>query len=387
MKKIIPITICGLLLPGIALAEQQNAKEAEPIAEKKVEEVKEAKVQIAILLDSSGSMNGLIGQARTQLWDIVNTFIDAKVDGKVPFVEVALYTHGQGAAGENNDYIRKIQTLTRDLDQVSTDLFSLTTSGSNEYCGTAIMRAANELEWDDNPNTYKAIFIAGNETFHQGSIKAKDACKIAISKGIIVNTIYCGNEAEGLKTGWQDASLLADGKFAVINQNKQIVHIDTPFDDKILKLNGELNKTYITFNKAGVVKKELQEAVDTQNAVADKKAMVNRAATKSSANYYNASWDLLDAAENKEFDWEKLKKEELPKEIQELDEEGRNAWIEKKRGERTKIQKEIQELNVQRNKFVAEKLSDKKGEGELGNAVQESVRLQAEAKGYKFEKQ
>jgi len=192
------------------------------------------------------------------------------------------------------------------------------------------MRAANELEWDDNPNTYKAIFIAGNETFHQGSIKAKDACKIAISKGIIVNTIYCGNEAEGLKTGWQDASLLADGKFAVINQNKQIVHIDTPFDDKILKLNGELNKTYITFNKAGVVKKELQEAVDTQNAVADKKAMVNRAATKSSANYYNASWDLLDAAENKEFDWEKLKKEELPKEIQELDEEGRNAWIEKK---------------------------------------------------------
>ena len=41
-------------------------------------------IQMAILLDTSGSMEGLIEQAKTQLWKIVNEMALAKKHGKVP---------------------------------------------------------------------------------------------------------------------------------------------------------------------------------------------------------------------------------------------------------------------------------------------------------------
>jgi hypothetical protein len=47
-----------------------------------------AKIQISILLDSSNSMAGLIDQARTQLWQIVNSLTKVTKDGKVPQLEV-----------------------------------------------------------------------------------------------------------------------------------------------------------------------------------------------------------------------------------------------------------------------------------------------------------
>jgi len=385
MKTIIPMCVSGLLLFQGVVAEEVEIKEVTPQEQKKIIQ-KEPKVQIAILLDSSTSMNGLINQARNQLWDIVNTFIDAKVGDKVPFVEVAFYTHGQGSTGENGDHIRQIQPLTRDLDQISSDLFSLQTTGSKEFCGTAVLRATNELAWDSDPNTYKAIFIAGNETFHQGEVKAEDACKQAIAKGIIVNTIYCGNQDEGLKGGWKDAAVLADGKFAFIEQNKQIVHIETPFDDKILKLNEKLNTTYVTFNDVGRKRLKVQKEVDVQNEASNKKAMMQRVATKSTANYFNGNWDLLDASTGDKFEWGNIDEKQLPKELVGLTDEQKDEWVAQKREERKKIQSEIQKLNTERSKFVAKKSAESTDGDSLGSAVQSSVRKQAEAKGYKFTK-
>lgn len=105
----------------------------------------QAKVQIAILLDTSGSMSGLIEQTKTQLWKVVNTFIDSKQNGQVPFVEVALYEYGNSGLAAEDNWIRQIQPLTRDLDQISEDLFSLATNGGEEYCGAVIKKATADL--------------------------------------------------------------------------------------------------------------------------------------------------------------------------------------------------------------------------------------------------
>ena len=154
----------------------------------------QAKVQLAILLDTSGSMSGLIEQAKTQLWSIVNTFIQAKQNGKVPFVEVALYEYGNDGLNAENHWIRQIQPLTRDLDKISEELFALRTNGGSEFCGAVIKRAVGDLKWDTSPNTYKAIFVAGNEPFNQGPVDPASACREAIANGVIVNSIHCGAE-------------------------------------------------------------------------------------------------------------------------------------------------------------------------------------------------
>src|SRR6187399_1820752 len=80
-------------------------------------------IQVALLLDTSGSMDGLIDQARTQLWTIVNEFAKTKKDGVTPQLQVALYEYGNDGLAATDGYIRKILPLTDDLDAISEKLF------------------------------------------------------------------------------------------------------------------------------------------------------------------------------------------------------------------------------------------------------------------------
>jgi hypothetical protein len=252
-----------------------------------------------------------------------------------------------------------------------------------------IAEATNTLKWDHSPDVYKAIFIAGNEPFTQGSVDSSKACKDAIAKGIIVNTIHCGNEQEGINGGWKSGALLADGSFLVINHNAAVVHIETPQDSKIVALNEKLNKTYIAYGKQGARKLASQSAQDG-NALKKKEsgAAVGRAVTKASKNYWNASWDLVDASKEKTFDWSKVKDEDLPAEMRKLDLEGRKKFVARKETERGAVQKKIQALNEARKEFVAEKRRESavSGEETLDVAVTKTVRDQASKKGYQFKK-
>ncbi len=346
-----------------------------------------AKVQIALLLDTSNSMDGLIQQTKTQLWKVVNTFTESKKNGQVPFVEVALYEYGNQGLKPAQNFIRQVQPLTRDLDQLSEDLFSLKTNGGDEYCGAVIERAVKDLKWDPAGDTYKAIFIAGNEPFTQGPVSSLIACKDAIERGVVVNTIHCGANQAGLSGGWNQGALLAEGDYMVINQDSAVTHVAAPQDSEILRLNKRLNGTYIPYGKHGSARKKNQIQQDA-NAIAHAKsgAAVQRAITKGSKVYHNAKWDLCDASFKPGFDWSKLKKEDLPAELKSLSAEARQKYVETQIAERKAIQSEIQKLNVARQNYVAEKLLGKSqlGSQTLDQVVTKTVREQAEKKGYQF---
>ncbi|MFK7908984.1 MAG: VWA domain-containing protein [Akkermansiaceae bacterium] len=372
----VAITMAALTLQP-AMADKAEAKKPE-----------QAKVQIAILLDTSSSMSGLIEQTKTQLWKIVNTFIGAKQNGQVPFVEVALYEYGKSSLSKEEQWIRQIQPLTRDLDEISKQLFALSTQGGSEYCGAVIQRATDDLKWDNSNKVYKAIFIAGNEAFTQGPINASDAVKSAISKGVIVNTIHCGSEQAGISGGWKNGAMLADGRFLTIDHNRAVVHIEAPQDADIVKLNTELNKTYIAYGKRGASKMRDQAVQDTNAAAkAESGAAVQRAVTKGSQNYCNTSWDLVDACKQKDFDITKVKKEDLPKELQAMTMDQRKEYVAKKQKHRDAIQAKILELNKKRIAYVSEKrkeMAEKEGKTTLDEVVAQTVRAQAEKKGYAF---
>ena len=345
-------------------------------------------VQLAILLDTSNSMDGLIAQAKTQLWNIVNEFATAKQDGKAPRVQVALYEYGNNGLSEKKGWVRQVVPLTDDLDKLSEQLFSLKTNGGEEYCGWVIRDAVKGLEWDSSPKTYKAIFIAGNEPFTQGPVNYVESCKGAIAKGIIVNTIHCGPEQEGIEGKWKDGAALADGRFLVINQDAHMTSIAAPQDKDIAVLNSKLNDTYIAYGRGGSAGKARQEAQDKNAAAAPAGSTVlaTRALSKSSANYSNAAWDIVDRAKDKGFDISKLKDEELPEEMRKLNADERKAFIAKKTAERDALQKELGALATAREKFVAEKMKEKGKDDTLGVAVTKAVREQASKKGVVFGK-
>lgn len=350
----------------------------------------QAKVQIAILLDTSSSMSGLIEQTKTQLWKIVNTFIDARQNGQVPYVEVALYEYGKSSLSKEEHWIKRIQPLTRDLDEISKQLFNLRTNGGEEYCGAVIRRATEDLKWDPSSKVYKAIFIAGNEAFTQGPVNATGSVKSAIAKGVIVNTIHCGSEQTGISGGWKNGAMLADGKFLTIDHNRAVVHIEAPQDAEIVKLNAELNKTYLAYGRTGASKKRDQVAQDANAAAKPESgAAVQRAVSKGSANYHNTSWDLVDACKEKDFDVTKIKAKELPKEMQGMTPEQCKAYVDQKSKERAAIQAKILALNTERNAYVTQKrkeIARKDGVKTLDEVVASTVRAQAEKKGYAFKK-
>jgi hypothetical protein len=151
------------------------------------------KIQIAILLDSSNSMDGLIEQTRTKIWNIVNAISHVTKNGKPPILEVSLYHYGNDSLPSTEGFNRLLSEFTPELDVVSEKLFSIKTNGGQEYTGWVIDSAIKQLQWSNNKEDFRVIFIAGNEGFDQGSIPWQKAIDLAVKKDVLVNTIYCGN--------------------------------------------------------------------------------------------------------------------------------------------------------------------------------------------------
>jgi len=343
-------------------------------------------VQIAILLDTSGSMEGLIEQAKTQLWKIVNEMALAKKQGVGPKLEVALYEYGKSTIPESEGYLRMIVPLSEDLDRISEELFKLTTNGGDEYCGRVIQAAVKGLTWTPSNKELKIIFIAGNEPFTQGGIDYRQSCKEAISQGIMVNTIFCGDYQTGIQTNWKDGADLADGNYMNIDQNQKIVHIPAPQDTRIVELGQSLNKTYLAYGQAGEAKKERQAAQDQNALGSSPSVMVERAKAKSSAQYSNVGWDLVDAEKEGQVKLEDVKDEDLPAEMKKMSKPERRQYLDKMKKQREEIQKDIQKLTAERDKFVAQKKKELTGDNTLDAVMIKAVREQAEKKSFEFEK-
>jgi hypothetical protein len=349
-----------------------------------------AKIQVALLLDTSGSMDGLIEQAKSQLWKMVNELATSKKNGKAPAIELALYEYGKSSLSEGKGYLQELVPLTSDLDLVSEKLFGLTTNGGEEYCGWAIQDATKNLKWSASNEDLKIIIIAGNEEFTQGPIDYKKSCKEAITNGIVVNTIYCGDCEEGIRYMWKDGADRADGKYMCINQNDQVAHIETPYDSEIGTLNEALNKTYIAFGQTGKEKKARQLSQDKNAESYGASNNAERAISKSKkSTYSNATWDAVDAMEENDDFIEEVEEEQLPDEMKDMNMEERKEYIEKKGKERAAIQAKIQEAAKKRTTFIVEKRKEAAGDNKntLDAVMLKTVREQAEKQAFKFEKE
>lgn len=342
-------------------------------------------VQMAILLDTSGSMQGLIDQARSQLWSVVSDLATAKRGEQRPELQVALYEYGKSTLPRESGFIRQILPLTTDLDKVSEELFALTTNGGEEYCGWVIQNAANELAWSTNPRDLKMIFIAGNEPFTQGPVDYRVSIPAAIAKGIMVNTIHCGDRMRGIQGQWEAGAKLADGQFTNIDHNAAAHQIAAPQDAELASLNLALNATYIPFGADGREGWGRQRAQDANAESTGNSSNAQRINAKASALYF-CSWDLVDALREGQVKLADIKTEDLPEAMRPMTLAQREAHVKKCGDERAAIQSRIQTLAKARDAFI---LAERRKIGEsattLDSALIKCVRDQAAAKGLEFE--
>lgn len=345
------------------------------------------RIQVAILLDTSNSMDGLINQAKAQLWNIVKELSKAEVNGKTPRFEVALYEYGNDGLSVTKNYVRQVLPFTTDLDRVSEELNRLKTNGGEEYCGAVLRESLQELEWSHRDGDMTAIFIAGNEPFDQGGVSFKESCAQARQHNVVVNTIFCGNKAEGERTHWSEGATLADGRFFCIDSDRSVAETPTPYDGKLVQLNDQLNSTYIGYGANAQVGQSRQMAADSAMASSPMAAggLAVRAQAKATANYSNEEWDLVDANKKGTRKVESLTEAELPAVLKDKSVDERKAYVAQKTAERESLQKQIQEVGKQRDDFLSADRAKRGGKDDsLQGAILTAIREQATTRGFTF---
>jgi hypothetical protein len=374
MKKTAPLALLFLATAtGLGLSTTLGAQKA--LDERR-------HVDLAICLDTSGSMRGLLDSARQSIWAIVNDLALAK---PAPRLRIALLTFGNDGHSKANGWVRVDTGFTGDLDLVSEKLFALKTNGGTELVGRVLQASLEQLRWTSSSNALKLIVVAGNESADQDKmVDFRSQCKKAISRGIMINSIYCGNPGDQLAPVWNMVAKLADGHFDTINQHGTVA-LQSPFDAQITSLSAALNTTYIPLGADGARGNRNQIVQDGNASHLNSQASAQRCQAKASGNYY-CSWDLVDNLRTKKLKISEVKVTDLPENMRKMTMKERVAYVAEMQKKRTDIQKKVIDLTAKRSAWCTQELEKRRdGKGtSFESAVRKSVRAQAEAKGLKY---
>jgi hypothetical protein len=333
------------------------------------------KVEVVFCLDTTGSMGGLIEGAKVKIWAICNQIASGKPSPDLKVGLVAFRDKG-------DDYITKVFDLTDNLDEVYSNLKGFKAAGGGdfpEHVNQALFDSVHKIKWSKDDETLRIIFLVGDAPPHmdyKDDVKYPETCKKACEKGIIINTIQCGDHPETTKY-WKDICGKAEGSFVMIAADGGVQPVvQTPFDKRLAEINGEIAKTTVVFGKAEQ-QAAAQKLADGAGAL-PAPAAAERAAYNAKKGQ-NAAYDLLDAVKQKKVKLEDLKKEELPEEMQKMTMEERKAHLDKLDKKRSDLQKEALELDKKRSDYIAKKQAEDKGKNKsaFDSQVLEILRKQA----------
>ncbi len=340
-------------------------------------------IQVAILLDSSNSMDGLIEQTKIQIWKIVNALAEANKHNKQITLQVGLFEFGKSSLSPAVGYQQMLSPLTNDLDFLSEKLFALSTNGGSEYAGWVIDESVKRMYWSSHDDDLKLVIIAGNESFAQGSRPYAEAIARAREKGIIVNTIYCGNRQDGVGLEWKNGAVQGGGVYMNIDHNQQVVDIDTPYDDEIVALGKKINTTYVGYGSMGARNKMRQQVQDANAKKLSKSSYVERNMAKASKQYKADSWDLTSAYKERKEVISEIPPEALPEELKGKSEAEIKTYLDQKLVERQGIEKRIAELKRSRLEYIEQ--NKPKAQKDFGTVLIENVQKLAIERGYTFQ--
>ena len=345
-------------------------------------------ILLGLLLDTSNSMDGLINQAKAQLWSIVNKLADARCEGHKPEIRVALYEYGNDRLSARGNHIRQVLAFTTNMDEVSKELFALTTNGGEEYCGAVIGRSVDELDWGTSDADLKMLVIAGNEPFTQGPVSFGGACERARQKGIVVNTIYCGDHNEGINTAWSAGALAANGSYFSIDQDAVTMQVASPYDDELAQLEQKWNAANIYYGAQGSYNYSNMAEQDRNAGSLGFSTSSKRREFKVKNSEANHTWDLTEVREEQlDSVLAKTERTTLPTQYRAMDKQQLRTHVVQLQGEKKALKERIGQLNVQREQYVAARAKAQPGANALENSILAAIETSARKKGMNFEEE
>ncbi|MFA6318061.1 MAG: vWA domain-containing protein [Elusimicrobiota bacterium] len=306
-------------------------------------------IEVVFVLDTTGSMGGLLEGAKRKIWSIVNDLARGKPTPKIKMGLVAY-------RDRTDTYVTQVEPLSANLDAVYEKLLALKAEGGGdgpEDVLTALDDAVNKSGWSSAPRTLRIVFLVGDAPPHNDykDVPAyPKTVQAAVLKGIKVNAIRCGADPS---TGadWSAIARLGEGKFFTIDQGGGVRNVETPFDRSIAELQARLDGTTLAFGaKAEEARMDIARGRSFA-AAAPASAMAARAEFKSKAGFSREK-DLLAAVEGGSVQLAEVKDSDLPETMKGRSLEEKKAQLAKVSEEREALRRQLADLAKKREKFI-----------------------------------
>ena len=349
----------------------------------------QSRVEVVFVLDTTGSMSGLIQAAKEKIWSIASTLASAQSAPEIRMGLVAYRDRGDA-------YVTRVLELSDDLDSMYARLMDFQADGGGdgpESVNQALYDAVHNISWSQDPNTYKVVFLVGDAPPHmdyQDDVKYPDTLAAAVNKGIVVNAIQCGQNPVTM-TGWQQIAQLGQGRYFQVEQAGNAVAISTPFDEKIARLSEQLDDTRLYYGDAEAKLKQRAklEATDKLHTTSSFASRARRAvfnASKSGKSNFLGEGELVDDVAAGRVDLSDIDKERLPETMKAMAPAEQQALIEETGQRRDELQRQIRELSEKRAGFLRKKVEESGGAADsLDEKIYSAVREQAGKAGLLYE--
>lgn len=350
--------------------------------------VQRPKIDVVFVLDTTGSMSGLIQTAKEKIWSIATTMSSAQ---PTPEIRIGLVAYRD----RSDAYVTKVIDLSADLDSVYAALMDFQADGGGdgpESVNKALYDAVNEMSWSQGEQVYKAIFLVGDAPPHMDYNEIKYPAIIADArrKGIVFNTIQCGNLNSAIEP-WTQIANLGHGSFFQVEQAGGAVAYVSPYDEKIAELSAKLDDTRLYYGSREEKAKMAQKvaATDKLHASSSISSRARRGVFNASdAGKTNAVGDneLVDAITSGEVDLDDIETEALPAALIAMAPAEQKVYIAEVAAERADINRQIRSLSEDRNAYLAKKVEEEGGKKDsLDYKLFETVKEQAGAVGLEYE--
>jgi len=346
-------------------------------------------VEVVFVVDTTGSMSGLIQAAKEKIWSIASTMAQAQPAPEIRMGLVAYRDRG-------DDYVTRVVDLSADIDSVYATLMDFRAGGGGdgpESVNQALYDAVHNISWTKHRQAYQVVFLVGDAPPHmdyQDDVKYPLTLAAASAQGILVNAIQCGENAATTRE-WQRLAQLGQGRFFRVEQGGSAVAIVTPFDAKLADLSAQLDKTrwYYGSEEAKQARQRKLDATAKLHADSSIASRARRAAFNASdSGELNllGEGELVDDVASGRVQLSAIDRKALPAPLQSMAPEAQQALLDETARRRDELQQQIRQLSEQRSAFLNEKVEEAGGAKEsLDAKIYGAVRAQAAAKGLVYE--
>lgn len=377
--------IAGILLASIIVLCASTSLLAQKTTQKPKTEVAKDRdtLEMVFVLDTTGSMGGLIDGAKQRIWGIINEVMQKPSKPRVRVGLVAYRDNG-------DEYVTKVLPITEDLDKAYTTLMDYQAGGGGdtpENVRKALAEGVKNAGWSAaKGNLAQIVFLVGDappQNYEQEPDVLVTTAE-AVRKNMIVNTIQCGSLAETTPI-WQTIARRGEGKYFAIAQDGGVEAISTPVDAKLADLAAKVGKTYMTYGAKDRRAANVAAQTAAESRIIDGASMVAQAdrALNKAVNSYQYAGDLVQDVENESVKLEEVKKEDLPEELQKMTPAERKKEIDRRIAERKQIRAEIVTLSKQRDDFIAAERKKRGASNGFDTAVAQALNEQLLRKGIK----